>query len=76
MEFRCYPTIDDFNPRPYVRGDGIATIFDVGDVDFNPRPYGRGDARPSSARSRGKDFNPRPYVRGDESNRGKRPSSS
>ena len=55
----------NFNPRPYVRGDRRARRDCMPARNFNPRPYVRGDAcRPISASSE-LNFNPRPYVRGD-----------
>ena len=59
---------EDFNPRPFARGD-LKTIRPfLTSFYFNPRPFARGDYCSRRFVLHIYNFNPRPFARGDSHN--------
>ena len=57
--------VDDFNSRPYTRGDVAFPRHSTDGSNFNSRPYTRGDLRLKILLILHLYFNSRPYTRGD-----------
>ena len=67
MILRSIPIHTNFNPRTYVRYDGLNLVQAFNGINyFNPRTYVRCDDLTVTQIQKLHDFNPRTYVRCDE----------